>query len=210
MIKDKLFWMQTLSDFFAQENLWIEPDKKREGRYILSSGEFGRIATVRTVADIFDQLEIQIQESYVGDLKIESQVYGLKLPDNIFGKYDASYWEYWVVLRDDYEAGRLLLPEGGAKEYFERHDYEFDVLELGALHVVDFSIKEWLEKDTCYHTYRIGCSWTLYGHITVRARNKTEAIVKARKEAETCSLPEDGEYLDDSFELDEENVEAAD
>lgn len=50
----------------------------------------------------------------------------------------------------------------------------------------------------------------MYGHITVRAKNKEEAVKMAQKVAKTCPLPDDGEYLEDSFEIDPENVEEAD
>lgn len=205
--KDKLFWMQTLSDFLNQEDLYVEPSKQGGRMYILSSGEFGKIDMITTVANIFELLDQNIHDSYVNDLFDEAIVYGLNLPKEVHGFGDEQY-EYWVELRNAYETGELSKMEGDVKEYFENHDYEFDVLELVTRHFEDFTIKEWME-DTYYHKYRFGCSWQMYGHIKVRARNREEALKAAKKLAATCPLPDDGEYLDDSFVLNEENIEEA-
>ena len=206
--RDKLFWMQTLSDFLNQENLYVDPSKQGGRMYILSSGEFGKIDMISTVANIFELLDQNIHDSYVNDLFDEAIVYGLNLPKEVHGFGDEQY-EYWVELRNAHETGELSKMEGDVKEYFENHDYEFDVLELVTRHFEDFTIKEWMET-TQYYTYRVGCFWQLYGHIEVKARNEKEALEVARKMAPTCSLPDDGEYLDDSFVLDEENIEEAD
>ena len=206
--RDKLFWMQTLSDFLNQENLYVDSSKQGGRMYTLSSGEFGKIGMISTVANIFELLDQNIHDSYVNDLFDEAIVYGLNLPKEVHGFGDEQY-EYWVELRNAYEMGELSKMEGDVKEYFENHDYEFDVLELVSRHFEDFTIKEWMET-TQYYTYRVGCFWQLYGHIEVKARNEKEALEVARKKALTCSLPEDGEYLDDSFVLDEENIEEAD
>ena len=207
--RDKLFWKQTLSDFLNQENLYVDPSKQGGCLYILSSGEFGKIDMIITVANIFELLDQNIHDSYVNDLFDEAIVYGLNLPKEIHG-FDNEQYEYWVELRNAYETGELSKMEGDVKEYFENHDYEFDVLELVSRHFEDFTIAEWLETNKQYHAYRIGCSWTLYGHITVRAKDEKDALKVARRMALTCGLPEDGEYLDDSLELDEENIEEAD
>lgn len=58
--------------------------------------------------------------------------------------------------------------------------------------------------------FRIGCVWQMYGHIEVEAETEEEAIKKACAVADECPLPDDGEYLDDSFNVDPENVEEAD
>lgn len=206
--KDKLFWMLTLSDFLNQENLFVDPSEQEGCMYILSSGEFGKIDMIVTVANIFELLDQNIHDSYVNDLFDEAIVYGLNLPKEVHG-FDDEQYEYWVELRSAYETGELNKMGGNAKEYFKNHDYEFDVLELVSRHFEDFTIKEWMEN-TYYHEYRIGCSWQMYGHIKVLARNMEEAQEVAKKLAETCPLPDDGEYLEDSFELDEENIEEAD
>lgn len=207
--KDKLFWMLTFSDFLNREDLFVDPSKQRGCMYILSSGEFGKISMVSTVADIFELLDQNIHDSYVNDLFDEAIVYGLNLPKEVHGVDDEQYG-YWAELRKAYEAGELNKMESNVKEYFENHNYEFDVLELVSHHFEDFTIKEWFETDTYYHTYRVGCSWEVYGHITVRAKNKEEAVKMAQKVAKTCPLPDDGEYLEDSFEIDTENIEEAD
>ena len=205
--RDKLFWMQTLSDFLNQEGLCVEPNVG-EDKFVLSSYEFGKIDDVNSVADIFELLEANLQDAYIGDLEDEAEAYNITLPASIHG-VDRNQWEYWVELRNAYETGELSKMEGDVKEYFENHDYEFDVLELVTRHFEDFTIAEWMEN-TYYHEYRIGCLWQMYGHIKVRARNMEEARKAAKKLAETCPLPDDGEYLDDSFELDEENIEEVD
>lgn len=212
--KDKKFWMNTLSDFLNQENLFVDPNEVKDtGKYedynfLLSSGEWGVVDGINTVGEIFELFEPQFELSYIGDLADEATLYGLKLPEAVRG-YEPDQWEYWVELRNAYEAGELRL-EGDAKEYFENHEYEFDVVELVTRHFEDFTIEEWLEGEPRKKVYRFGCSWQLYGHITVRAKNEEEALKKAKKLARVCPLPKDGEYLEDSFELDEENIEEAD
>lgn len=212
--KDKKFWMDTLSDFLNQEDLFVDPNEVKDtGKYedynfLLSSGEWGIVDGINTVGEIFELFETQFELSYIRDLADEAKLYGLKLPEAVRG-YEPDQWEYWVELRNAYEAGELQL-EGDAKEYFENHEYEFDVVELVTRHFEDFTIAEWLESNTHYHTYRVGCFWQMYGHIEVRARNMEEAQKAVKKLAATCPLPDDGEYLDDSFELDEENIEEAD
>lgn len=209
--KDKKFWMQTLSDFMAQENLDLEPSKQKGRLYILSSGEFGKIGLVKTVANIFEMLDTQLHDSYIGDLESEAEAYNIASPLEVHG-FKKEQWEYWVELRNAFEAGEIKDAEGDLELflYTGDHDYEIDVIELVTRHFEDFTIEEWLETDTYYHTYRVGCSWQLYGHIEVRAKNEKEALKKARQLAMKCPLPDDGEYLDDSFVLDEENIEEAD
>ena len=58
--------------------------------------------------------------------------------------------------------------------------------------------------------FRIGCVWQLYGHIEVEAETEEEAKEKASLIAETCPLPDDGEYLEDSFVIDADNIEEVD
>lgn len=209
--KDKKFWMQTLSDFMAQENLDLEPSKQKGRLYILSSGEFGKIGLVKTVANIFEMLDTQLHDSYIGDLESEAEAYNIALPLEIHG-FKKEQWEYWVELRNAFEAGEIKDTEEDLEQflYTGDHDYEIDVIELVTRHFEDFTIEEWLETDMYYNTYRVGCSWQLYGHIEVRAKNEKEALEKARQLAMKCSLPDDGEYVCDSFELDEENIEEAD
>lgn len=209
--RDKLFWMQTLTDFLNQEGLCVEPSKQGGRMYILSSYEFGKIDMISTVANIFELLEANLQDAYIGDLEDETEAYGIALPASIHG-FDRNQWEYWVELRNAFEAHEIIDAQGDLKcfLYDNDHDYEIDVIELVTRHFEDFTIAEWLESNTHYHTYRVGCSWQMYGHIEVRARNMEEAQKAAKKLAKTCSLPDDGEYLDDSFELDEENIEEVD
>ena len=209
--KDKKFWMDTLSDFLNQENLFVDPSKQGGRVYILSSGEFGKIGLVKTVANIFEMLDTQLHDSYIGDLESEAEAYNIALPLEIHG-FKKEQWEYWVELRNAFEAGEIKDTEGDLEQflYTGDHDYEIDVIELVTRHFEDFTIEEWLETDMYYHTYRVGCSWQLYGHIEVRAKSEKEALKKARQLAMKCSLPDDGEYLDDSFVLDEENIEEAD
>lgn len=209
--KDKKFWMDTLSDFLNQEDLFVDPSKLKEGLYILSSGEFGKIGLVKTVADVFEMFDTQIHDSYIEDLEEEAKAYNIALPKAIHG-FGQDQWEYWVELRNALESGELEDPEGDLEWFFLQgdHDYEIDVIELITRHFEDFTIEEWLGGKTQEKVYRFGCSWQLYGHITVRAKNEEEALRKAKKLARVCPLPDDGEYLEDSFELDEENIEEAD
>ena len=52
-------------------------------------------------------------------------------------------------------------------------------------------------------TYRVPCSWEVYGSTVVEAESWEEAISKS----EDAQLPSDGSYIDGSFRIDEELVE---
>lgn len=54
-------------------------------------------------------------------------------------------------------------------------------------------------------TYRIPCSWEVYGITVVEAESWDEAISTA--EDGSLQLPIDGSYVSDSFRIDEEMVE---
>ena len=46
--------------------------------------------------------------------------------------------------------------------------------------------------------YKIGVVWQMYGYVEVEADSKAEAIRKA----EDAPLPDNGEYIEGSFEVD--------
>lgn len=48
--------------------------------------------------------------------------------------------------------------------------------------------------------YKIPCDWECYGVLRIEAKSLKEAISKAKKESESCSLPK-GYYIDGSFKL---------
>ena len=51
-------------------------------------------------------------------------------------------------------------------------------------------------------TYTIPCTWSVVGEITVEADNLQDAITKA----EDAPLPEDSEYLEDSFQIEHDMI----
>jgi len=54
-------------------------------------------------------------------------------------------------------------------------------------------------------TYRVPCSWQVYGHAEVKAESWDEAINKV--EDDGFALPTDSDYVDASFEVDMEIIE---
>jgi len=54
-------------------------------------------------------------------------------------------------------------------------------------------------------TYRIPCSWQMYGVMDVKAESLEEAIEKAR--GDSTALPTNSAYVEASFEVDTEIVE---
>ncbi len=48
------------------------------------------------------------------------------------------------------------------------------------------------------NTYKIPCTWTMYGTYEIEASNIEEAAEKARH----LPLPENAEYIEDSFNVD--------
>ena len=54
-------------------------------------------------------------------------------------------------------------------------------------------------------TYRVPCSWQMYGTLNIEAEGWDEAIEKA--EDNDSPLPTDGSYVEASFEVDYDIVE---
>lgn len=52
-------------------------------------------------------------------------------------------------------------------------------------------------------TYKVGVVWQVYGYVEVEAIDVDEAIHNAME----APLPEDGSYVEGSFEVDEVSVE---
>ena len=51
--------------------------------------------------------------------------------------------------------------------------------------------------------FKVPVIWEMMGYLQVEADSPEDAVQKAKEMALTCPLP-DGEYLNDSFEVDEE------
>lgn len=71
----------------------------------------------------------------------------------------------------------------------------------------------WSDTDIQYATarvllpktkrWKVPVVWSMMGHLEVTAETEEEAIQKAIRMADDSALPEDGYYLEDSFEVDE-------
>ncbi len=53
--------------------------------------------------------------------------------------------------------------------------------------------------------FKIPCSWQMYGSLEIEADDLDEAVELAY--SNECSLPDNGSYVDASFEVDHESVE---
>ena len=53
--------------------------------------------------------------------------------------------------------------------------------------------------------YKIPCSWQMYGFVEVEAEDWSDAVWQAQQDGR--SLPEDGEYVMSSFEVDHDMIE---
>ena len=53
--------------------------------------------------------------------------------------------------------------------------------------------------------YKIPCSWQMYGFVEVEAEDWSDAVWQA--ECDHQPLPEDGEYVMSSFEVDHDMIE---
>lgn len=51
-------------------------------------------------------------------------------------------------------------------------------------------------------TWKIPCVWQMYGYLKIEANTLEEAIEKAYDADQ--GLPDDGDYIDNSFEVDED------
>lgn len=54
-------------------------------------------------------------------------------------------------------------------------------------------------------THKVAVSWTEVGTVLIKADTVELAIIKAKKGIDNIILP-DGEYLDDSFQIDEDTT----
>ena len=52
--------------------------------------------------------------------------------------------------------------------------------------------------------WKVPCVWQMMGYLEVEAKTAEEAREIAKDMARECPLPENGAYLEDSFEIDEE------
>lgn len=52
--------------------------------------------------------------------------------------------------------------------------------------------------------YKVPVVWQMMGYLSIAASNQKEAIDLALKEGEICPLPANGEYLEDSFQIDDD------
>lgn len=52
--------------------------------------------------------------------------------------------------------------------------------------------------------YKVPVVWSMMGYVLVDAESREAAMEYAKEHADDFSLPTNGEYLDESFEIDEE------
>lgn len=61
-------------------------------------------------------------------------------------------------------------------------------------------------KEGIMKTYKIPCTWEMYGVLDIRAKTMKEAI-KIAENDQTTDLPDERTYVDGSFEVDREICE---
>lgn len=66
----------------------------------------------------------------------------------------------------------------------------------------EFKVNE-SELDATEASYEVPVTWEMCGTIRVFARNAAEAMAKAEKELDYIDIPDNGECLDDSFEVEQ-------
>ena len=54
--------------------------------------------------------------------------------------------------------------------------------------------------------YRVPVVWSMMGYVSTTATSEEDAKNYVKEHLDEYSLPHNGEYLDDSFEVDEEGV----
>ena len=74
-------------------------------------------------------------------------------------------------------------------------------------YVCRFEIKdEEIKGGATMKTYRVGVAYSMYGYLTVEANSVEEALKKANKANVSLAEVEEAEYLDDSWDVDNESV----
>lgn len=54
---------------------------------------------------------------------------------------------------------------------------------------------------------KVAVTWEMCGYVDIEANNMEEAMKKFHSESDHIKLPEDGEYVDGSFQLSSNDVE---
>lgn len=87
--------------------------------------------------------------------------------------------------------------------------YPFMGFDIGDnTYVCRFKIKdeERKRRNKTMKTYRVGVAYSMYGYLTVEAHSVEEALKKANEADVSLADVERAEYLDDSWDVDNENV----
>lgn len=88
-------------------------------------------------ADIFDRMDIYIEDYFFRDLEEELDAYGIELEGEV--PWNATEW---LILRGDIEF------YNEHKKYFDDHVFEFDVLDMIANHADDINLENvYYEED---------------------------------------------------------------
>lgn len=74
-------------------------------------------------------------------------------------------------------------------------------------YICQFKIKdEEIQGGTAMKTYRVGVAYSMYGYLTVEANSAEEALKKANEANVSLADVAEAEYLDDSWDVDNESV----
>lgn len=74
-------------------------------------------------------------------------------------------------------------------------------------YVCRFEIKdEEIKGGATMKTYRVGVAYSMYGYLTVEANSVEEALKKANEANVSLAEVEEAEYLDDSWDVDNESI----
>lgn len=77
----------------------------------------------------------------------------------------------------------------------------------GNTYICQFKIKdEETEGGATMKTYRVGVAYSMYGYLTVEANSVEEALKKANEANVSLAEVEEAEYLDDSWDVDNESI----
>lgn len=94
--------------------------------------------------------------------------------------------------------------------YFETEYQVYPVMGFeieGNTYICQFKIKdEETEGGATMKTYRVGVAYSMYGYLTVEANSVEEALKKANEANVSLAEVEEAEYLDDSWDVDNESV----
>lgn len=143
---------------------------------------------IQTTQELFDRLELFIDESFAGDLEREAIDYGLL-------DYPSHPWDAALEKIEQYRNGTTK-----EREFVKNHEWEIEVLDMLCHHLDEVNINNLKSQQSDKRIYYIRVTETYQKIVRVIANSSYNASEKALK-ALNCGDIECTEYKDNSTNI---------